>query len=480
LSAPRGGDIGEAGTVRQDAGAPGWMDLLAPAWMPAVAVLVGGVLLHSMNVLLTATVLPSIVAELGGAALMSWPTTAYLASSILAAACTGLLTVVLGAGRAFCAGAIIFCAGTLLCAFAPSMAQVIAGRFVQGFGGGLLSGLAYVLIRQVFPATLWSRAFGLISSVWGISVLIGPLIGGMFAAYGHWRDAFHAVAALAALLALLAPWALPRAAGPRGDTLPRVPALRVALICLAIGAMSSAAAADDAIAKATLIAAAIGLLGLALRLDGRAGTRLLPSDAFSPRTVTGIGLWMVLWLSIAYSPMSIYGPLFLQHLHGLSPLGAGYTVAASSLGWTIASILVAPMPGAWPARMIAAGPLSTGAGLLGVGLLMPSGPASAVLVPIALIGTGAGLCWGFLAQRVMTGARPGEEDTAAAAVATVQQVGMAIGAAAAGLVANVIGISGGLDRDALLSAALWVPASFVSAAALAYLLALRLNTLASR
>lgn len=466
--------------MKQDASAPGWLDLLAPAWLPAVAVLVGGVLLHSMNVLLTATVLPSIVAEVGGAPLMSWPTTAYLASSILAAACTGLLTALLGAGRAFSAGAAIFCAGTLLCAFAPSMSQVIAGRFIQGFGGGLLSALAYVLIRQVFPATLWSRAFGLISGVWGISVLIGPLIGGVFAAFGHWRDAFYAVASLAALLMLLAPWALPRARRTPTDVLPRVPGFRVALICLAIAAMSSAAVVNVAAVKAMMIAGAVALLGFALRLDRRAGTRLLPSDAFSPRTATGIGLWMVLWLSIAYSPMSIYGPLFLQHLHGLSPLAAGYTVAASSLGWTIASIIVAPMPAPWPARMIAAGPVATGIGLLGVGLLMPAGPAVAVLLPITLIGTGAGLCWGFLAQRVMSHARSGEEDTAAAAVATVQQVGMAFGAAAAGLVANVIGISGGLNLEAILRAALWVPASFVAAAVLAHLLALRLNALASR
>src|SRR5262247_2335453 len=83
---------------RQDSG---WLALLTPEWIPALAVLLGGVLLHSMNVLLVATVLPSIVADVGGAALMSWPTTAYLASSIVATTCTGLLTAVAGPGRAF-------------------------------------------------------------------------------------------------------------------------------------------------------------------------------------------------------------------------------------------------------------------------------------------------------------------------------------------------------------------------------------------
>ena len=75
----------------------GWLDLVRPARLPTLAVLLGGILLHSMNVLLVATVLPSIVNEIGGASLMSWPTTAYLASSIVAATCTAPLTAAIGA-----------------------------------------------------------------------------------------------------------------------------------------------------------------------------------------------------------------------------------------------------------------------------------------------------------------------------------------------------------------------------------------------
>src|SRR6516165_7563950 len=63
---------------------PGWSALLVPRLMLPLAVLLGGVLLHSMNVLITATLLPSIVADIGGGKLMSWPTTAFVASSIVA------------------------------------------------------------------------------------------------------------------------------------------------------------------------------------------------------------------------------------------------------------------------------------------------------------------------------------------------------------------------------------------------------------
>ena len=79
----------------------GWSALLKREWLPLLVALVGGVLLHSMNVLMLATVLPSIVEEVGGTAMMSWPTTAFLASSIVAATCTGHLTAQLGARSAF-------------------------------------------------------------------------------------------------------------------------------------------------------------------------------------------------------------------------------------------------------------------------------------------------------------------------------------------------------------------------------------------
>src|SRR5215831_4705501 len=186
--------------VREATTEAGWRALLAPRLVLILAVLLGGVLLHSMNVLITATLLPSVIAELGGANLMSWPTTAFVASSIIAASGTSLVSDRFENRRAFSGGAVIYAAGAVLCACAPSIGFVIAGRFVQGLGGGLLSALAYVLVRNAFPEPLWPRVFGLLAGVWSVTVLIGPLIGGVFASYGHWRSAFVTVAGVGCLL----------------------------------------------------------------------------------------------------------------------------------------------------------------------------------------------------------------------------------------------------------------------------------------
>src|ERR1700712_3237920 len=105
----------------QDPIREGWRSLLRWEWMPTLAVLLGGVLLQSMNVLMLTTVLPSIVGELGGVTMLSWPTTAFLASSIVATSCAGLIAGTVGARATYCTGVAIFGLGAVLCALATTM-----------------------------------------------------------------------------------------------------------------------------------------------------------------------------------------------------------------------------------------------------------------------------------------------------------------------------------------------------------------------
>jgi hypothetical protein len=102
------------------------------------------------------------------------------------------------------------------------------------------------------------------------------------------------------------------------------PAGRIALIYGAIALLSAASLATDLAIKAVLITATAAAFVLMMRSDRRAAAPLLPSDAFSLLSATGAGLWMILLMSVGYSPLAIYSPLFLQRLHGVSPLGAGY------------------------------------------------------------------------------------------------------------------------------------------------------------
>ena len=356
----------------------------------------------------------------------------------------------------------------------------MAGRFVQGFGGGVLSAMAYVLVGNAFPEPMWPRVAALLSGAWSMSVLIGPMVGGAFATWGNWRGAFYAVTVLAALLAIVAARALPRARAERGGPVRVMPVGRVALICLAIAVMSTASVVPLPLTKAGLFLTAVALLIGMILLDRRSKAPLFPSDAFSLGTMTGVAMWFALLVSIAYSPLSIFVPIFLQSLHGFDPLAAGYTVAGASMGWTVSSIVVSGWSLRAAGRLLVAGPFAMAAGLAGVAWLMTAQPVLVLPALIALVGLGIGACWGFGVQRLMGGARPGEGDLAASAVATVQQTGFALGAAAAGIIASLSGLSRGLSTHGIASAAFWVPAGFVPVAILATVVGGRLALLAHR
>lgn len=453
--------------------AQGWQSLLRREWMPIIAVLLGGVLLQSMNVLLVTTVLPSIVAELGGVSMLSWPTTAYLAASIAAASCAGALATAIGPRMVYCAGVTTFAVGSIVCALAPAMGWIVAGRLVQGFGGGLEAATAYVVIRSTFPEQIWSRTIALLTTSWSVSVLLGPLVGGTFASLGSWRGAFVTTAVIAAVLGVAASVTLPAATSAPSATRQRVPAARLALICCAIAAASLSSVAPPLFGVALIVIAAVALVTM-LKLDRGALNRLLPRDAFSWRTPTGVGLWLGLLVGVSYSSLQLFVPLFLQQLHGLNPLAAGFFVAAASLGWTGASLATAGATRAWTDRFLVAGPLLMGVSLVALALLIPATPTLPIIPAIILLGAGIGQCWPFIAHRVMAGAQSGDETVAASSVPTIQQVGLALGAAFAGVVASVSGLSTELTRPDLVNAAFWVPIAFVAFAAAASVVAVRL------
>ena len=129
--------------------------------------------------------------------------------------------------------------------------------------------------------------------------------------------------------------------------------------------------------------------------------------------------------------------------------------------------------------MLILGPAAMAIGLVGLGVLGASGPIAGLLLAIVLVGLGIGMCWAFVAQRVMGGALPGDATIAASAMPTVQQVGLALGGAIAGLVANMAGISGD-DVAGIAQAAFWVPVSFTCAAVVAGGMGLRLALLTKR
>ena len=156
------------------------------------------------------TILPSVVQDIGGLDLYAWNTTLFVVASILGSALSARLLGGYGARSYPMGGFAVLHRRGGAGALAPSMPVMLAGRTVQGFGGGLIFALSYAMINLVFEQRLWPRAMALISAMWGIATLVGPAVGGIFAELHAWRWAFGILLPIMALYAAFTFLILPK------------------------------------------------------------------------------------------------------------------------------------------------------------------------------------------------------------------------------------------------------------------------------
>jgi MFS family permease len=154
-----------------------------------VAVLLG-MLLAALDQTIVATALPTVVADLGGAGHQSWVVTSYLLASTIATAIVGKLGDLFGRKAVFQTSVLFFLGGSVLCGLAGSMTMLVASRALQGIGGGAIMVTAMAVIGEVIPLRERGRYQGALGAVFGVTTVIGPLLGGFFTDHLTWRWAF--------------------------------------------------------------------------------------------------------------------------------------------------------------------------------------------------------------------------------------------------------------------------------------------------
>ncbi len=428
-------------------GRAGWGEILNRHYGPSVALVCLGVWLHAADSLLVATMMPAIVAEIGGAALVGWSVALYEIGTILTGAASGLLAARHGVRLPMGVAALLFAAGCAISATAPAMWLLLAGRLVQGVGGGGLMALSFVATGMLFPNRLIPRAMATVSTVWGMSGFLGPLVGGLFVEYATWRTGFWVFALQALALAAWITLGLKVPDGPArekaGAWAPHIVLLGLGVILIAYGGVAVAPLRTAAF----VLAGIVFLIGFVV-LDGRReGSRLLPRQPFSLATPAGSALIMILCLAIATIALTVYGPLLVVRLHGASALTAGYIVACSTIGWTVAAILVSGAPQRHDLKWIAAGMLLASASILGFLYSVPRGPLWLIAVFAATEGAGFGLAWAFILRQTTALAPARDVERVAGSIPTVQRLGYALGAAYAGIVANAAGFAEAADLE---------------------------------
>jgi len=448
-----------------------WRQLVGPGYLLSTVTLGLSIVLHAVNFFVFASLAPSVVADLGELERLHWATTLYVVASIVSSAAAGQIRARLGARRALLWSIMAFALGSAGVGLAPDMTSVLVARTVQGLGSGLLMAGAHGLVRDLYPAHSWARMFALISGVWGIAALTGPLIGGVFAELGEWRWGFLAMLPFCAILyAAVLRTVADEARIGSGGTL--APVLRLGLIggaALAIGASGSG---DDGRTAMMVVLAGVLLL-VAILWERRSVDPLFPHGMFRPTTVLGGGVAFIFFISFGTSVTAIYAPYFLTSLHDVPPLATGYVVTAQSISWTTAALLVAGFVGTRASASTAVGPVLSGVGVLGCALFVPEGPLPAAIAAIVLIGFGIGMAWSHVAQRIFEEAGEADRDRVTSVIPTTQALGIAFGSATAGIVADRAGLSGTPPPEVIAEAARLVYYALLPALGLAFAGAVR-------
>ena len=302
---------------------------------------------------------------------------------------------------------LVYTLGCVVCASAPLMPILLAGRAVQGLGGGALVALVFVAQDRFFPNRLVPRIMACISVVWMTSALCGPLIGGAFATVGLWRVAFWAFAAQGLVLAVAVHPLLARA-GPDVVVESRpIPGGRLALVAGAILLPSPPPVpwVRPPLASLLLVAGCLCLWLFAARdFVAAPRTRLLPRHATDWSHPVGCGFAMTFMLCLCMMAFVVYGPILLIRLYDLTPLEAGYVVVTESLGWTVGAFLLSGLAPAQEGRLFRIGSAVLLAGIAAQAWFVPHGPLWLVVVSAFLGHAGFGMMFGYIIKRVIANA----------------------------------------------------------------------------
>ena len=432
-----------------------YLQLLFGAQGTAVWAMCLGVGLHAVNWYIVSTTAPTMVADLGQVHLIAWISLIYLTASVISGVCAGQIKRRLSARAAMVVFASVFAAGSLIVALTPTMGVVLLGRALQGAGEGVVLALAYGASQDLFANRATPKLFGLFAVVYAASAAVGPLLAGLITEALSWRVAYAANLVLVGTYVALVLRAVPSQRPQRGGAMGQVPTLRLALIGSALVLIGLSGLLELGVLVTGLIASACGLLALCLIQDQNAAIQLFPRQAFWLTSRAGRGFWVLFTLPCSLAGVSVFLPLYSQHVFGLSITLAGYMAILITLAWSVSALGVGAVrsAGREPGLIL----LGAVGQFLGSALVLASailGSLVGLIGGLVLIGGGLGTCWAFVTQQIVALTPTDDKDLAAAQVPVVQTIAAAVGAGVVGAVAGLNGLSAQIPSASALQMAL--------------------------
>jgi len=359
----------------------------------------------------------------------------------------------LGRRRTFQVGLLLFVAGSLLCSLAPSLGWLIGARALQGVGGSMLNPVAMSIITNVFTDPRErARAIGAWGAVVGISLALGPIVGGALTQSVGWRAIFWINVPIGLAAVVLTALFVPESRAPRPRRIDPVGQLLVivALASLTYAIIEGPRAGWSSAQSVGLFAlAALALAGLLLheprRADPLIELRFFRSAPFSGATLIAVSAFA------AFSGFLFLNTLYLQDVRGYSALDAGLCTLPMAAAALAASLLSGRIVGARGPRLplfLAGGCMAASSVVLTT--LTASTPLALLLCVYAVFGVGFGTVNAPITYTAVSGMPDNQAGVAAAVASTSRQVGQALGVAVTG---SILGVAVGGDIGVHLASA---------------------------
>jgi EmrB/QacA subfamily drug resistance transporter len=295
--------------------------------------------LVALDATIIATAVPSIVRDLGGFSQFPWLFSIYLLTQAVSVPLYGKLADSVGRKPVLFFGIALFLLGSVLCGAAWNMTALILARAVQGLGAGAVQPITVTIVGDLYSVPERARVQGYVASVWGISAVLGPALGGVFSEYLSWRWIFFINVPLGAV----AVWTLARRFRERVERRKHRIDVAGAVVLtggfslLILGLLEGGVAWPWASAPSLVIFAVSAVLLVAFfAVERRAAEPVLPLWVVSRRILAG-GNLAALIVGALLMGLSSYLPTYAQGVLGAGPVVAGFAVAALTIGWPLAA-----------------------------------------------------------------------------------------------------------------------------------------------
>ncbi|MEM8729621.1 MAG: MDR family MFS transporter [Pseudomonadota bacterium] len=410
-----------------------------PRRLLAVFLAVSAVLfLASLGQTVVTTGLPVILSDLGGLDQITWVITAYLMAATVGAPVFGKLGDLFGRRIVMQAGIAVFLVGATICALAPDLWVLVAGRFIQGFGGGGLITSSMAAVADNVSPRERARYQGILGSVFGLSTVVGPLAGGFIVQHFDWQWIFWLNLPLGAAAWAVLVWAA--APSPRRDSVTIDYAGAAALTAVLSLTVLAASLGGTIVPWGSLwmmvlFAAILAALWCFVRIEQRAVEPILPLHLFYINNFV-VANSVGLIVGVTMFGTITFVPFFMQVVKGLSPASSGLFVFPMMAGLIVSSALAGQvMARTGRYRMLPV--VSTALlalGLAALALMTAQTPNGWIVAMMILVGLGIGPTIGIGVTAIQNAVPPDMVGIGTASANMFRLIGGAVGTAAFGAI----------------------------------------------